>query len=58
MPGARVLVIGAGALGQFALQYLRLVPESGAGLVVGVSEPVPERMARAMELGADVALRR
>ena len=35
-----MLVIGAGALGQFALQYLRLVPESGAGLVVGVSEPV------------------
>lgn len=56
VPGARVLVIGAGALGQFALQYLRLVPDAGAGLVVGVSEPIPERLARAKEFGADVGM--
>ncbi|MGQ0607129.1 MAG: alcohol dehydrogenase catalytic domain-containing protein [Chloroflexota bacterium] len=55
-PGARVLVIGAGALGQFALQYLRLVPDAGADLVVGVQERSPMRLARATELGADLAL--
>jgi propanol-preferring alcohol dehydrogenase len=56
VPGARVLVIGAGALGQFALQYLRLVPESGRSLVVGVRELTAARLGRARDLGADVAL--
>jgi alcohol dehydrogenase, propanol-preferring len=56
VPGARVLVIGAGALGQFALQLLRLVPPGGRDLVIGVREIEPERLERAAELGADVGL--
>lgn len=55
-PGARVLVIGAGALGQFALQLLRLLPEAGRDLVIGVRELEPARLERAAELGADVGL--
>jgi propanol-preferring alcohol dehydrogenase len=54
--GARVLVIGCGALGQFALQYLRLLPEAGGELLVAVRELSPERLERATELGADIAL--
>jgi propanol-preferring alcohol dehydrogenase len=54
--GARVLVIGAGALGQFALQLLRLLPQHGRGLVVGVRELDPGRLEAAAELGADVGL--
>lgn len=57
-PGARVLVIGAGALGQFGLQYLRLIPETGPSLVVGVRELTDARLDRALDLGADVALLR
>jgi propanol-preferring alcohol dehydrogenase len=53
---ARVLVIGAGALGQFALQYLRLLPEHGRELFVGVRELDPDRLERAAGLGADVGL--
>jgi alcohol dehydrogenase, propanol-preferring len=56
VPGARVLVIGAGALGQFALQLLRLVPAGGRDLVIGVREIQPDRLERAAELGADVGL--
>jgi propanol-preferring alcohol dehydrogenase len=55
-PGARVLVIGAGALGQFALQLLRLAVPGGRDLVIGVRELEPERLERAAELGADVGL--
>jgi propanol-preferring alcohol dehydrogenase len=55
-PGARVLVIGAGALGQFALQFLRLLPTAGTELVVGVRELDPARLERAADLGADVGL--
>jgi propanol-preferring alcohol dehydrogenase len=55
-PGARVLVIGAGALGQFALQLLRLLPRRGRDLLVAVRELDPERLERAAELGADVGL--
>ncbi len=54
--GARVLVIGAGALGQFALELLRFVPSTGRSLVVGVREIDPDRLERAAELGADVGL--
>lgn len=55
-PGARVLVIGCGALGQFALQYLRLLPDSGRDLVIGVRELTVKRLDHATALGADVAL--
>ena len=55
-PGARVLVIGAGALGQFALQFLRLLPAAGRELIVAVREIDPSRLERASELGADVGL--
>ena len=54
--GARVLVIGCGALGQFALQYLRLLPDAGGELLVAVRELSPARLERATELGADLAL--
>jgi alcohol dehydrogenase, propanol-preferring len=56
VPGARVLVIGCGALGQFALQFLRLVPAGGSELHVGVRELDPRRLERAAELGADVGM--
>ncbi len=51
-----MLVIGAGALGQFALQMLRLLPAGGRSLVIGVREIDPERLERAGQLGADVGL--
>jgi alcohol dehydrogenase, propanol-preferring len=54
--GARVLLIGCGALGQFALQYLRLLPEAGGELLIAVRELSPARLERATELGADLAL--
>ena len=41
---ARVLLIGCGALGQFALQYLRLVPPAGRDLFVAVRELSPARL--------------
>ncbi|HEX2767062.1 MAG TPA: alcohol dehydrogenase catalytic domain-containing protein [Candidatus Limnocylindria bacterium] len=56
VPGARVLVIGAGALGQFAIQLLRAVPAAGGDLVIGVREVNEPRLARAQELGANVTL--
>jgi propanol-preferring alcohol dehydrogenase len=55
-PDARVLVIGAGALGQFALQLLRLIPPDGGELYVVVRELSPARLERAAALGADVGL--
>ena len=54
--GTRVLVVGAGGLGQFALQYLRLLPDIGAGLVIVVAERSRARLERATELGADASL--
>jgi propanol-preferring alcohol dehydrogenase len=56
LAGARVLVIGCGALGQFALQYLRLLPRAGGEMLVAVRELSPARLERATELGADLAL--
>ena len=55
-PGARVLLIGLGALGQFAMQLLRAVPSGGDDLRVVVRELDPRRLERATQLGADVAL--
>ncbi len=48
---ARAVVLGAGGLGQFAIQYLRLLTD--AEVVVG--DPSPAKQARAVELGARVA---
>lgn len=50
-PGARALVIGAGGLGQFAIQYLRRLPN----LSIAVIEPHDRRRERAFGLGADDA---
>ncbi|MEO6295057.1 MAG: alcohol dehydrogenase catalytic domain-containing protein [Candidatus Limnocylindria bacterium] len=55
VPGARVLLIGCGALGQFALQYLRLL-RVGRDLQVAVRELDPTRLERASTLGADIGL--
>ena len=52
LPDARVLLIGLGGLGQFALQYLRPIPE----LTIAVRELSPDKLARADELGADLGL--
>ncbi len=53
--GARVLVIGCGALGQFALQYLRL-RRGGRDLHVVVRELDPAKLEIAAGLGADVGI--
>jgi alcohol dehydrogenase, propanol-preferring len=52
---ARVLQIGCGGLGQFALQLLRTVPAMGEELRIGVRELDPRRVERATEFGADIA---
>ena len=54
-PGARVLVVGLGALGQFGLQYLRS-SSAGPKLQIAVRETEPTRLELAAALGADVAL--
>lgn len=51
-PGARVLVIGFGGLGQFALQFLRMRPD----LTVAVRELNPDKLALADAAGADLGL--
>ena len=51
-PDARALLIGLGGLGQFALQYLRRLPE----LTIAVRELNPDKLAIADELGADLGL--
>ncbi len=51
--GARVLLIGFGALGAFALQYLRGVPAEGRSLRIAVRELDAARLERALQLGAD-----
>jgi propanol-preferring alcohol dehydrogenase len=52
LPDARVLLIGLGGLGQFALQYLRRIPE----LTIAVRELSPDKLVLADELGADLGL--
>jgi propanol-preferring alcohol dehydrogenase len=51
-PGARVLLIGLGGLGQFAIQYLRRL----RGLTIAVRELDPDKLAIAEELGADLGV--
>jgi propanol-preferring alcohol dehydrogenase len=51
-PGARVLLIGMGGLGQFAIQYLRSIP----GLTIAVRELDPDKLAIAERLGADLGV--
>jgi propanol-preferring alcohol dehydrogenase len=52
--GARIAVFGCGGLGQFALQYLRLLGGEHARVVA--VDPVDGRRVRALTLGADEAL--
>jgi alcohol dehydrogenase, propanol-preferring len=54
-PGARVLLIGCGGLGQFALQYVRL-QHAGKDIHIAVREIDAGRLERAAELGADVGI--
>jgi propanol-preferring alcohol dehydrogenase len=51
-PGRGCCSSASGGLGQFALQYLRLIPD----LTVAVRELSPEKLALAGELGADLGL--
>lgn len=51
-PGARVLLIGFGGLGQFAIQYLRRLPD----LVLAVREIDPDKLSLAAAAGADLGL--
>lgn len=51
MPASRAVVIGIGGLGQFAIQWLRLV----GGCRVTAVDTAPEKLIRAVELGADEA---
>jgi alcohol dehydrogenase, propanol-preferring len=50
-PGSRALVLGAGGLGQFAIQFLRLMTDA----VVDVGDPSEHKRERALELGAEAA---
>jgi len=47
--GSRALVLGAGGLGQFAIQYLRLMTDA----VVDAGDPSVQKRERAIALGAD-----
>jgi propanol-preferring alcohol dehydrogenase len=49
---ARALVIGAGGLGQFGIQYLRMMSDAD----VWVADPAPGKQQRALELGASTAV--
>ena len=51
-PGSRVLVIGLGGLGQFAVQYLRRKPE----ITIAVRELNPDKLVLAEQLGADLGI--
>ena len=50
--GGTATVTGVGGLGQFALQYLRLLTNAGRVLAV---DPSPAKRERALALGADAA---
>jgi len=50
--GARVLLIGMGGLGQFAIQYLRAWPS----LTIAVQDLDPDKLAVADRLGADLGV--
>jgi propanol-preferring alcohol dehydrogenase len=50
-PGSKAVVLGAGGLGQFAIQYLRLLTDAA----VWVGDPASGKQARALELGAHLA---
>jgi propanol-preferring alcohol dehydrogenase len=50
--GARVLLIGLGGLGQFAIQFLRRLPD----LTIAVRELDPDKLQIAAELGADLGV--
>lgn len=50
-PAARALVIGAGGLGQFGIQYLKMMSDAD----VWVADPAPAKQQRALELGASHA---
>ena len=49
--GSRALVLGAGGLGQFGIQYLRLLTDA----TVHVGDPSPQKRERALVLGAEEA---
>lgn len=51
MPASRAVVIGVGGLGQFAIQWLRLVWDCSITAV----DTAPGKLRRALELGADDA---
>jgi propanol-preferring alcohol dehydrogenase len=50
-PGSRALVLGAGGLGQFGIQYLRLMTDAA----VDAGDPSARKQTRALELGAEAA---
>ncbi|MBV8431980.1 MAG: alcohol dehydrogenase catalytic domain-containing protein [Solirubrobacterales bacterium] len=50
-PDSRALVLGAGGLGQFGIQFLRLLTDAS----VHAGDPSAQKQARALELGADEA---
>jgi alcohol dehydrogenase, propanol-preferring len=50
-PGSRALVLGAGGLGQFGIQYLRLLTDA----TVHAGDPSAQKRERALELGAEEA---
>ena len=50
-PGSQALVLGAGGLGQFGIQYLRLLTDA----TVHAGDPSPQKRERALELGAEAA---
>jgi propanol-preferring alcohol dehydrogenase len=50
-PGSRALVLGAGGLGQFGIQYLRALTDAA----VDVGDPSEQKRERALALGAEHA---